>query len=148
MNIYIMRFVYHRSSMDGTRAQSTSHRKGVPHVVYCRLWRWQDLQNANELRPMPQCHSARTVHRGPEDVVCVNPWHYDRVQAPPLPTVLVPRYNRKKLAHSYIVCLSSNNKKMLKIFGFYFTTRLLFPNKAVLLCYAFRMLYFFIQTPS
>ncbi|XP_022652777.1 mothers against decapentaplegic homolog 3-like [Varroa jacobsoni] len=80
-------------SMDGTRAQSTSHRKGVPHVVYCRLWRWQDLQNANELRPMPQCHSARTVHRGPEDVVCVNPWHYDRVQAPPLPTVLVPRYN-------------------------------------------------------
>lgn len=32
-------------SLDG-RLQ-VSHRKGLPHVIYCKVWRWRDLQASN-----------------------------------------------------------------------------------------------------
>ena len=40
-------------SLDG-RLQ-VSHRKGLPHVMYCRVWRWPDLQSHHELRAQPIC---------------------------------------------------------------------------------------------
>ena len=40
-------------SLDG-RLQ-VSHRKGLPHVIYCRVWRWPDLQSHHELKPQPFC---------------------------------------------------------------------------------------------
>lgn len=75
-------------SLDG-RLQ-VSHRKGLPHVIYCRLWRWPDLQSQHELKPSPQCHNS--FHSKKEEV-CVNPWHYERIEAPQLPPILVPKYS-------------------------------------------------------
>ncbi|XP_015782001.1 protein mothers against dpp-like [Tetranychus urticae] len=75
-------------SLDG-RLQ-VSHRKGLPHVIYCRVWRWPDLQSHHELKPLEICEfpfSAKQPH------VCVNPYHYKRVETPILPPVLVPRFS-------------------------------------------------------
>ena len=58
-------------SLDG-RLQ-VSHRKGLPHVIYCRLWRWPDLQSHNELKAIEHCDFA--FHLKKEEV-CVNPFHY------------------------------------------------------------------------
>uniref|UniRef100_G3NN41 Mothers against decapentaplegic homolog n=1 Tax=Gasterosteus aculeatus aculeatus TaxID=481459 RepID=G3NN41_GASAC len=64
-----------------------SHRKGLPHVIYCRLWRWPDLQSHHELRAVDHCEFAFHTKK---DEVCVNPYHYQRVETPTLPPVLVP----------------------------------------------------------
>ena len=72
-------------SLDG-RLQ-VSHRKGLPHVIYCRLWRWPDLQNHHELKAIESCQFAFNLKR---DDVCINPYHYVRVETPVLPPVLVP----------------------------------------------------------
>uniref|UniRef100_A0ABI8AG39 Mothers against decapentaplegic homolog n=1 Tax=Felis catus TaxID=9685 RepID=A0ABI8AG39_FELCA len=74
-------------SLDG-RLQ-VSHRKGLPHVIYCRLWRWPDLHSHHELRAMELCEFAFNMKK---DEVCVNPYHYQRVETPVLPPVLVPRH--------------------------------------------------------
>jgi len=73
-------------SLDG-RLQ-VSHRKGLPHVIYCRLWRWPDLQSHHELRAIENCEFAFNLKR---DEVCVNPYHYQRIETPALPPILVPR---------------------------------------------------------
>ena len=74
-------------SLDG-RLQ-VSHRKGLPHVIYCRVWRWPDLQSHHELRPVEACQypfqSSRQQQQSnsPEQVeVCINPYHYDRIENP------------------------------------------------------------------
>lgn len=73
------------ASLDG-RLQ-VSHRKGLPHVIYCRLWRWPDLQSHHELKQVDNCEYAFHLKK---DEVCVNPYHYTRVETPVLPPVLVP----------------------------------------------------------
>uniref|UniRef100_A0A8D1UEK3 Mothers against decapentaplegic homolog n=1 Tax=Sus scrofa TaxID=9823 RepID=A0A8D1UEK3_PIG len=67
-------------SLDG-RLQ-VSHRKGLPHVIYCRLWRWPDLHSHHELRAMELCEFAFNMKK---DEVCVNPYHYQRVETPGTP---------------------------------------------------------------
>eukprot|EP00794_Sanderia_malayensis_P003491 gene3491-3989_t len=73
-------------SLDG-RLQ-VSHRKGLPHVIYCRVWRWPDLQSHHELKPLDVCEYAFSLNK---KEVCINPYHYRRVETPVLPPVLVPR---------------------------------------------------------
>lgn len=75
-------------SLDG-RLQ-VSHRKGLPHVIYCRVWRWPDLQSHHELKPLEHCKFPFSAK---EKEVCINPYHYRRVESPVLPPVLVPRYS-------------------------------------------------------
>ena len=56
-----------------------SHRKGLPHVIYCRVWRWPDLQSHHELKPLDICaFSFEAKHKD----VCINPYHYKRVDSP------------------------------------------------------------------
>ena len=64
-------------SLDG-RLQ-VSHRKGLPHVIYCRLWRWPSLQSHHELKAIDVCQYAFSLKR---DDVCINPYHYIRVETP------------------------------------------------------------------
>ena len=64
-------------SLDG-RLQ-VSHRKGLPHVIYCRVWRWPDLQTHHELKPLDLCEFAYSRNK---KEVCINPYHYMRVETP------------------------------------------------------------------
>ena len=45
-----------------------SHRKGLPHVIYCRVWRWPDLQSHHELKPLDCCEYPFTAKQ--KDVSC------------------------------------------------------------------------------
>jgi len=73
-------------SLDG-RLQ-VSHRKGLPHVMYCRVWRWPDLNNHHELRALPFCQFP---FNSKQKDVCINPYHYER-QIVENPMAMVPRY--------------------------------------------------------
>ena len=72
-------------------------RKGFPHVIYARIWRWPDLHK-NELKHLKICHLAFDLK---QEYVCgmflgqaiecihficfshlVNPYHYERVVSP------------------------------------------------------------------
>lgn len=64
-------------SLDG-RLQ-VSHRKGLPHVIYCRVWRWPDLQSHHELKPLDICEFP---FGSKQKEVCINPYHYKRVESP------------------------------------------------------------------
>ncbi|KAL7677388.1 hypothetical protein ACOME3_003624 [Neoechinorhynchus agilis] len=87
-------------SMDG-RIQYAANRKCLPHVLYCRLWRWPDLSNCQELRSVPNCdHPYQSENKNSKDI-CINPYHYIRLTraattaaSTNLPPVLVPCYNQ------------------------------------------------------
>ena len=53
-------------------------RKGFPHVIYAKIWRWPDLHK-NELKHVKYCQFAFDLKC---DNVCVNPYHYERVVSP------------------------------------------------------------------
>lgn len=65
-----------------------SHRKGLPHVIYCRVWRWPDLQSHHELKPLELCQYPFSAK---QKEVCINPYHYKRVESPG--GYIVYRYN-------------------------------------------------------
>ncbi|MCL4154485.1 UNVERIFIED_CONTAM: hypothetical protein GTU68_001689 [Idotea baltica] len=68
-----------------------SHKKSLPHVVYCKVWRWPDLQNHTELKSIESCKFP-FVKKDCE--VCINPYHYTRIEKPALPPILVPSYTQ------------------------------------------------------
>ncbi|NXL40387.1 SMAD1 protein, partial [Glaucidium brasilianum] len=86
-----------------------SHRKGLPHVIYCRVWCWSDLQSHHELKSLECCEFP---FGSKQKEVCINPYHYERVESPVLPLVLVPRHSDCKLQHSLLTqfCNLGQNK--------------------------------------
>ncbi|KAL3085186.1 hypothetical protein niasHS_010255 [Heterodera schachtii] len=56
-------------SLDG-RLQ-VSHRKGLPHVIYCRVWRWPNLQSTTD---------CMFPYDGRSEQICINPYHYHRIE--------------------------------------------------------------------
>lgn len=88
-------------SLDG-RLQ-VSHRKGLPHVIYCRVWRWPDLQTHHELIHVEKCEYAYLKNK---DLVCVNPYHYIRVEAPSMGSSSLPLYSHLPLCLSPLLLLS------------------------------------------
>nr|CAD2181634.1 unnamed protein product [Meloidogyne enterolobii] len=76
-------------SLDG-RLQ-ISHRKALPHVIYCRVYRWPDLQSHHELKALQCC---RYCFESAQKDICINPYHYERISTSNmLPPVLVPRFS-------------------------------------------------------
>ena len=47
--------------------------------MYCRLWRWPDLQSHHELKAIEMCQFAFNLKK---DDVCINPYHYIRIETP------------------------------------------------------------------
>jgi hypothetical protein len=83
-----------------------SQKKGLPHVIYCRLWRFPDLQSHHELKPVDHCTYAFHLRR---EEVCVNPYHYSKVDQPILPPVLVPTHfrNSEVCVMSFLIVTNS-----------------------------------------
>lgn len=84
-------------SLDG-RLQ-VSHRKGLPHVIYCRIFRWPDLQTHHELKSIDSCKFS---FASKQSDICINPLHYERIDVPILPPVLVPKHVEFSQGHSII----------------------------------------------
>lgn len=125
-------------SLDG-RLQ-VSHRKGLPHVIYCRVWRWPDLQSHHELKALECCEFP---FGSKQKDICINPYHYRRVETPGthvagehldfprfsaapsltcgfvflvLPPVLVPRHSEFNPQHSLLAKFrnaSLNNEPLM-----------------------------------
>jgi len=73
-------------SLDGR--MQVSQKKVLPHVLYCTIWRYPELKNHHELRPLPCCAYS---YNAKKDEVCINPYHYERIRQATVPPVLVPR---------------------------------------------------------
>lgn len=54
-----------------------SYRKVLPHLVFCRLWRWPDLVTHRDLHSVAGCMFP---FEPKTKAVCINPYHYRRNQ--------------------------------------------------------------------
>ncbi|KXJ26769.1 mothers against decapentaplegic homolog 4 [Exaiptasia diaphana] len=71
-------------------------RKGFPHVIYAKIWRWPDLHK-NELRHVKYCQFAFDLKC---DSVCVNPFHYERVVSPDITGLSLTRTSENNFGSS------------------------------------------------
>ncbi|KAF7636880.1 Mothers against decapentaplegic-like protein [Meloidogyne graminicola] len=110
----------HRS-LDG-RLQ-VAGRKGIPNVVYARIWRWPNV-NKSELVKLPIC---QTPSNHP-DLICINPYHYDRIVSHELTSFkidpLLPSINQQQqqiplelnsIQNNNLLISSSSNKQLCPV---------------------------------
>nr|CAB3266374.1 Smad2/3a [Phallusia mammillata] len=60
----------------------------LPHVWACRFWRFPHLKSAVELSSISSCEHSFEKNA---NEICIQPFHYNKVEAPALPPVLVPK---------------------------------------------------------
>jgi hypothetical protein len=62
------------------------------------VWRWPNLQSHHELKPIPEC---RFPYDSRSDNICINPYHYIRVelQQPRSPLVPTPHLSQQPFSH-------------------------------------------------
>ncbi|OQV24599.1 Mothers against decapentaplegic-like protein 2 [Hypsibius exemplaris] len=76
-----------KRSVDG-RLQIAG-RKGLPHFIFCRIFRFRDIVSHSQLRSTASCSNGYYAKKG---AICVNPYHYERnPPSPALPMLFVPR---------------------------------------------------------
>lgn len=66
-----------------------SQKKGLPHVIYAKMFRFPELQSHHQLKSLPHCSFPFSRKL---DQVCVNPYHYEKIENPVLPPILVPKH--------------------------------------------------------
>lgn len=84
-------------SLDG-RLQ-VAHRKNLPHVIYCKVWRWPDLASHHELRALQICQFPFSAKQSKD--VCINPYHYERVSVDSGMSMLLHQQNNSPLIASH-----------------------------------------------
>ena len=67
-------------------------RKDFPHVIYTRIWRWPDVHKI-ELKNIESCIYGYDMK---DNNICVNPYHYNRVNPP------------GKLSHIFVLYYQGN----------------------------------------
>lgn len=102
-----------------------SNRKTLPHVVYCRIWRWADLQNCNELKSVGHCQqgynhqlnnlssSNNKIKLDDQSLVCINPYHYVRIESQNSHSHNLTNSTNPNLLTVYVPKLSNNNNETL-----------------------------------
>jgi len=63
-------------SLDGR--MQVRQKKTIPHVLYCQIWRWNDLKTYHELQGIVTCRYAYDMSQSSGEI-CVNPYHYERI---------------------------------------------------------------------
>ncbi|KAI6660902.1 Smad2/3 [Oopsacas minuta] len=64
-----------------------SHSLHHSSFVFCKIWRWADLQSVHELKSIDKCNYSS--YKTPDEA-CANPYHYVRIEKPSLAPVLIP----------------------------------------------------------
>ncbi|XP_047393223.1 LOW QUALITY PROTEIN: mothers against decapentaplegic homolog 1-like [Sciurus carolinensis] len=75
------------------------NRKALPHVIYCHVWYWPDLQSHHELKPLECCKFSFGFK---QKEICINPYHYKCIESPVLSLVLVPKHSEYSPQHSLL----------------------------------------------
>ena len=68
------------------------YKKSLPHVIFCRLWRWPELKSHHELKAIKDCEYPYSKGHH-EREVCVNPYHYMRSITASLPPIEIPMFS-------------------------------------------------------